>query len=31
MFFLVYGLEEDETPPWEGDDMSARFIGELGS
>ena len=27
--FIVYGLEEYESPPWEGDDMSARFIGEL--
>ena len=27
--FLVYSLEEDESPPLEGDGMSARFIGEL--
>ena len=27
--FFVYGLEEDESPPLEGDGMSARFIGEL--
>ena len=27
--FLVYCLEEDGNPPWEGDDMSAKFIGEL--
>ena len=29
MFFLVYGLEEDGSPPWEGDGVSAKFIGEL--
>ena len=29
--FFVYLLEEDGSPPWEGDDMSAKFIGELGS
>ena len=29
--FLVYSLEEDGSPPLEGDGMSARFIGELGS
>lgn len=23
--FFVYSLEEDESPPWEGDDMSTRF------
>ena len=28
-YFFVYGLEEDESPPLEGDGMSARFIGEL--
>ena len=26
---MVYRLEEDGSPPWEGDDMSAKFIGEL--
>ena len=28
-FILVYRLEENGSPPWEGDDMSAKFIGEL--